>query len=243
MYPVKFAIEPKKVLHILLAGIAIIAIAHIASQWYLNAHPLPPTSTLYTLLAKFGLDDERGLGTWFSQTILMVGAGLLFIICTIKHKQKNTDAKYWGALGVIFIYLSIDEGISLHELAVAPTQRILGIGSGYLFFAWVIPALIILIGVSLFFLKFWWRLPRQTKILLLVSLGIFLSGSVGIELIESNYFSVILAWDVAGSAIWTTLILTEECLEMLGTSLFIYALLQYIALPGRKITAQLTQPR
>lgn len=235
----KFTLEPKKVFTALLICIALLGLAHIASQLYLNAHSLPQDSSRYLLVTKFGLDVERAFGTWFSQGMLLIASLLLFAICVIKRKQKDHDAAYWGCLGAIFMYLSIDEATSLHELAMDPTQGALGIEQGYLFFAWVIPALIILCFVGLFFVRFWWRLPQRTKILFVVSLGIFLSGAVGMEMIGSNYFSTTMAQDVGHSATWTMLILAEECLEMLGTSLFIYTLLQYIALPGRTITLQL----
>jgi hypothetical protein len=97
--------------------------------------------------------------------------------------------------------------------------------SGDHFFAWVIPysLLVLLVGVA--YLRFVFRLPPFVRDRVLLAGFVFVAGALGLEIVESYYYSQSGVKDL-NFAILTTL---EESMEMFGILLFIYALLHYIA--------------
>lgn len=232
----RFTVVPFKVFKFLLVCIGLLAIAHIITFILLQSGVIPLEGTRYAFIQRFNLDGEGTIGSWFSQVILLTAAVLLFLIFRLARKLNNKDSKYWGMLSVIFVYLSIDEAVALHEMAVEPVRQRLGIEGGYLYFAWIIPALIILALAGVLFLRFWRRLPRRTRYMFIVSLGIYLAGAVGVEMISANYHGTPGAFFSMYGSFWMISFLVEECLEMLGVSLFIWSLLDYIAQLHEKLT-------
>jgi hypothetical protein len=96
--------------------------------------------------------------------------------------------------------------------------------SRFLNILWVIPGSIFVITVLFTYLKFLNHLPNKTKLLFLTAGTIYVGGAVGLELI-GNYL-------VGDSGIHTFLsqmvVSVEECFEMSGIAIFIYALLSYL---------------
>jgi hypothetical protein len=108
----------------------------------------------------------------------------------------------------------LDEFISLHECANA--LRKLGL-HGIFYYAWIIPA-VILVGFFLAsFFKFLMHLPQKTKWRFILSGGVFLLGAVGFELLGSGIEEQLGAEKILLDPLYQFLMTTEETLEMLGT--------------------------
>ncbi len=173
---------------------------------------------LHLITQKY-LEREASLPTWFSQIQLFVAAAITFYIA------KINNSKLWYFLSIIMLYLSIDEGSEIHELATEYLQNKLGIESGYLFFAWIIPAAIIIVILGLLYFKFWWNLPKKTRILIALSAIIFVSGGLIIEMISANYW---VSHEFQFDFTYRILNAFEEGFEMIAISLYIYAFLDYL---------------
>jgi hypothetical protein len=119
--------------------------------------------------------------------------------------------------------LSIDETIQFHEHLSHPIRTLVGT-SGILYFAWVIPGFIFVLILGLFLLKFIKSLPRNTRILFIISGFIYLMGAIGMELV-GGYIYNSSGYENITYAMVTNL---EESLEMIGILIFIYALMRYI---------------
>ena len=95
---------------------------------------------------------------------------------------------------------------------------------GFLYYAWVIPYGIALLLALIPLTKLLLKLPVEISRLFFISGVIFVAGAIGLEMIEGKIqFS-----DSRYNINYLILYSIEETLEMLGVSLFIYALLRYI---------------
>ena len=55
---------------------------------------------------------------------------------------------------------------------------------GVFYFSWVIPALIAVAGVVLFYLRFLWKLPPTTRLLFLIAGVWFVASAAGGEMVQ-----------------------------------------------------------
>lgn len=103
------------------------------------------------------------------------------------------------------------------------------------FFAWVIPGSAIVLATGIFFLKFLVELPRMTRKQFIVAGCLFMGGALEVEFIETYYWGRHggdnFAWQMIGT--------TQECLEMVGIVVFIWALLKYCEQNYRELRLRL----
>lgn len=170
----------------------------------------------------FDFDTEGNFPSMFSSLNLLFCSILLFIN-GLAHNRKSNNFYSWMGLSAIFLFLSVDEMISLHERLTSITKNFVD-ASGFLFNAWVIPYGIALVIVAVLYFRFLFRLPRNILILFIISFLIFATGAVGFEMIEGSHYEV---YGETPTLYYSVLYTIEETLEMLGIILFIYALLSY----------------
>jgi len=209
-------LSPKKICLVL--GL----IATILLGIYITILILVPTfnaSEEMGVVGLFNVNNEVSIPTWFSQIILFGAAVTLLAISACSKTWK----KSWKYLGFIFIYLSIDEGASIHELTVFPLRDFFNIQSGPLYYTWVLLFGGILLLLAMIYLKFFMNLPRKTQIILFSAALIFVSGAIGMEMVGSNLASQ----TGETSYSYSLVVAVEEYLEMIGVILFIYGLLSY----------------
>lgn len=181
-------------------------------------------------------DKELSIPSLLSVMQFYILAFLLAIVGRITEQTNDPDHRYWSILAVMSLVFSFDEGASIHELATQPLQRLLGQNlPGYLHFAWVIPAAILVIVILAFFLKFFFSLPRRTQILFFISVFVYISGVLGMEMISANYAEINGIKNI-GYNVFVTL---EETLEITGMVIAIYALLDYIQKKASGISFQI----
>lgn len=175
------------------------------------------------LLDVFEISGEDNLGAYFSSINLLTASLLLFIIYKYHKNNGISDSRYWLVLSIIFLALSIDETVCLHELLVAPIRDYFHIEHLF-YFAWVIPGMIICVILAAYFLKFYLSLPARYKRLFGISAFLLIGGAIGIEIIDGYIYSLAQERNLA-YILLTTL---EEAMEMLGIIIFIYSLIDYL---------------
>lgn len=174
------------------------------------------------LIRLVDFDKERNIPAFYSALAIMFAAVILGYIAAIE-KKKNGDYKRWMGLVFLFIFLSMDEAVSIHELLSGPTRSLMNL-NGALYLAWVVPYSLLALGLLLVYVKFLFSLPFAVRTLFILSGVIFVSGAVGFELLGSNYHYIGNAEDPGYALIYTL----EELLEMMGIAVFVYSLLFYI---------------
>lgn len=138
---------------------------------------------LAKLMKRFDLGHEPSLPNWYSSIALLAASVLLAIIATAEKYAASIDTSRWYALSAGFLLMAVDEAILIHAMANAPLHEWLNTG-GLLYFAWVIPYFILVLLLGAFFLPFLLRLNSRTRSLFVISAALFVSGAVGVELIE-----------------------------------------------------------
>ena len=181
------------------------------------------TNIIHILLSFFYLDNENNIPTYFSSILLLTAALLLFYISLHKFRSSNQFKYNWLILSAVFLILSMDEFMSVHELMIEPMQELLN-PSGVFYFAWVIPGMVFVGALGLLFLRFLIKLKASYRNKFIISAILFLGGALGIEMI-GGYINFSLGTENYLYAMAANL---EEALEMIGISYFIYSLLLYV---------------
>jgi hypothetical protein len=216
----------KTMLLIVLCLVLMSPLAHLASS-------LPePLHKFFSVLDRGGknptirtldLDSERSIATWFSSSALLFCSILL---TTIAYYGQGGDryARHWKLLAVIFLFMSLDEAASFHEMLISRLRSALDAG-GFLYYAWVIPGAAFVLVFALAYLKFFLDLPSRSRRLFAIAGILYIWGVLGMEMI-SGYQA-----DLFGrtTPIYVVITTIEETSEMLGISIFTYSLMSYAA--------------
>lgn len=168
---------------------------------------------------RFDVDVEQSVYTWFSTCLLLVAGLLLFAVASEKAERNELLIPHWLALSAIFVLLSLDEMLGLHELASSLLAARID-NTGLLFFAWAGPALVLCALGALAYIPFIMSFPPMQRALLLLSGAVFVAGAIGMEMVAGAYV------EEAGIMTLTYRFLTtvEEGLEGLGIILFLYTI-------------------
>ncbi len=180
---------------------------------------------------------ENSVGTWFS-VVLNAGVGLaalgVAMVCRRAGKARATTLA-WSVIALFFLYVSLDDHLVLHERLAGGIGRVLltyraSESYPFLTYEWIYLFAPLFALFGLFMLVFLFR--QQTglwnRALLVLALGVW-AAAVALD-----------AWEGAGlpyegvqqSLGWSRLkfrhgvMLVEEMLELLGSTLFLYLFLR-----------------
>jgi hypothetical protein len=181
---------------------------------------------VHKVMKLFYLDLELNVPAFFSALILLMAAALLSAIFYLRMSASEKGTAYWAVLAAGFTFMAFDEVAALHERMIEPMRAMLGEHDlGALYFAWVVPAGVVVLFLGIYFLKFLWNLPASTRNYFVIAGFIFLGGAFGLELFEGKHAELYGKEDL----IYYTLVTCEEAMEMLGVMVFIHGLINYIS--------------
>ena len=170
----------------------------------------------------FNFDAERNVPTLYAAATLVFSSILLLFIAS-EHRRLGQSNILWFMLSAIFLFLAIDEMLSIHERLLRPTRDLLGT-SGLLYYAWVIPYSIASLIIGVIYFRFLCALPPKIKRLFLASGFIFVLGAIGFEMLcgwQAELFG-------KKAHLYIIFYTCEELLEMIGVAVFLYSLTLYI---------------
>lgn len=177
-------------------------------------------------IPKFYFDAEKNIPTYFSGILLFMAAQLLFLITRKKYILEDKFKNKWLILGIIFLFLSADEMTSIHELAGAwliifleDVIDIWRLGS-----PWVIVYLPLVAVFGISYLRFIFKGVEfnDTRNLIILSAVLFVGSAIGFEILAAPYANM------ADKLVYHVIMTLEELFEMLGISIFIAALMNYL---------------
>lgn len=219
-HPVTIPLSPNTVAAFL-STIAAMLVAASVSLLLLDYATGYSSVIIHKLVKLFNLDLEVNVPTFFSVLLLTTASILLAVITYTRIKQKASPRIAWGILSFGFLFMAFDEMASVHERLIEPTREIMGIENlGLFYYAWVIPAFILIGVLGLAYLKFLIQLPKHIRFYFILAATMFLGGAVGLELLEGVYGT--------GNFMYNLFVTCEEALEMGGVIVFIWALLRFI---------------
>ncbi len=195
-------------------GLAHFVTHHVAPH---QNHPIAK------VMHRFDLGHEPSLPNWYSSLALLAVAGMAGLLARAERGADPRQARSWVQFSALFVALAVDEAILIHELANVPVRGLLGT-SGALYFAWIIPGAGFALAVALFFRRFLFALEARTRNLIVASGAIFVSGAIGVEMLEG----IIVPTLGVGSLDYTAAEMIEEGLEMCGVVLVLYALTDHL---------------
>ncbi len=207
------------------------------------------------------LDLESNLPTFFNCGLFFLAAPLFYL-----HGRSASpkDRRGWFVMAGIFVFLGIDEGSQIHEKLMNVTNRLLhdsgagGPAMDWLFFAWVIPYGLALLGLVAVLFRWFTQMEPKLRRNLVISGVVYVSGAIVMEMIGSKVLMSIAPKDVSAypwmpcevygdpSGCWAfmepgyvALYTVEETLEMTGLILCIRALLQAFERNGQRLSLNL----
>ncbi len=222
---VQLSFNPLAILRVLIFTILLLLAAHITA--FILTVVLQSTSGLSRNMERyFDFNLERNFPTYFSVMLLAFTAVLLLIIYRCSKINHDKTKRYWLVLALIFIFMSIDESIQVHEhLAEILRPKLSSDLSGLLYWSWVIVYGFLFLVVCIYMLRFVLNLPAFTRKMFFLSAFLFVGGALGLELLEGYFFKLYGINHIYNRVLYCI----EELLEMFGVSIFIYGLLDYLA--------------
>lgn len=168
----------------------------------------------------FDLDEEGNIPALFSTFLFFIDSALLFAIAKSYSSFRST----WWFLAAAFLFLGIDENVSIHESFVAIIRNRFHLG-GLFYFAWVIPYGIATLILAVFLIPWFCKLERNTRWWFAAAAVIFVSGAIGMEMIGGRHLE---SMGKHKDAIYYLFATVEESLEMSGLIVFAYGLLKLL---------------
>ena len=178
------------------------------------------------LLFQFYVDGEFRLPAFYSSFLLACCAWLLYRVSTEPAVTK-VDRRYWLSLAFGFALLAIDELFAFHERSITPLQSVLDIDSGVLFYAWVAPALVLIVGLAAVYTRFVWRLPPPVRLGVIVGGCFYLGGAIGFEMLSGAFDAAQGSANPREHVGYQVLVTVEESLEMVGAVIFLTTVLVF----------------
>lgn len=185
---------------------------------------------LRPLLGFLSLSYEQNLPTWYASGLLLCCALVLVAIARDAALRGAPHRRHWWGLAAAFFYLSMDEAVGLHEHLGGWLEL-----DGVLYFSWVVPAGAAVLMFGLLYLPFLARLPARPRWRFLIAGVLYVSGALGMEL-PLGYWTERHGND---NLVYALIDLVEESLELLGVSLFLVALVEYL---GARVRVTLSAP-
>lgn len=192
--------------------LAVLLIAGLEALYFYMPKLAP--STTDGRVAALDLDGEGGLAVWFSSTLLLLAAGMTWIVYGMRRQQPDDyhgHYRVWLWAAVCWAVMSLDESASLHEafkelMSQQTGQRLYGDGSLW----WVISYGVVLGAVGL-------RLVWDMRLYRL-STAVFLAAGTCFALAVAAQLELILPASGARG------VMLEEGLEMVGDVLLLLAM-------------------
>ena len=219
--PLVVGIRVRSVVRVLVAMIILIGVAGVLAYAIGSVGSL---TGFRPTLDRFNLDGEASVAAWFSGGVLLLCAGVLALLAGGADHAADAQRRSWWLLALLFGAMSVDEVVSFHELLIGRLRGLMNAG-GIFYFAWVIPASLLVAVLALSLIPFLRSLPRKTAVRFLVAGTFFVAGALGLEMVAG--------WHVQRHTFenltYFVMATVEELLEMVGATLFLRALLLYLS--------------
>lgn len=216
----KAVIRQKRVIRVLLLLFAFLLLGQFLALYCRFGLDKP---NAFGIVPLFLFDRENNLPTLFSGVQLAIAALLALGIAYFVRSQQTGKARPWFIIAAVLSYLGIDDMASIHDhIDLAIMARVET--TGLIHWPWVIPYAILALGIMIYFVPFFFKLPVKTRLFFATSAAMYIFGGIGMEMIGASHAEHA-GEDGLQYAIYTTI---EESLEMLAVTLLIAGLIHYI---------------
>ena len=172
------------------------------------------------LFSLFFIDGEGNLPAIFSTCLFLLNA-VLFLMVWQAAGPAGDSQKIWLVLAIVFVFLALDESISIHERLIDPLRQALG-ATGVFYYAWIIPYGIGVLLLAIVAIPVFWRMPKRIRFWFGLSAAIYLFAAIGLEMVSGKYLVMM---NENKDIVWILMATLEESLEIAGLIILVYALL------------------
>lgn len=207
-------LKERSVRRVLFLAAAAVSLLGLSAE--LVHHLIPAVRS--SVLPMFSLSVEGNFPTWYASGLLLSCGLMLLVIATGVRQSGASFRRHWTFLGGVFLYMSLDEAVELHEHLGEVVEL-----HGVLYFSWVVPAAVIVLLLGLLYLPFLKHLTARMRWRFILSGVLYVGGALVLEL-PLGYWAERAGRDnlVYGLIDWV-----EETLELMGATLFLDSLLVY----------------
>lgn len=224
------SLSVKGIINLLLLITLILLVTHLVS-FLIVYHDSGDSRFIPYLDMYFNFNRENNVPSFFSSLLLLFSSLLLWLIYKLTE-IRDTYRKRWLLLAAIFLFLTLDEALKIHERINVFTSLIFTDNmGGYLTWTWIIPYMLLFLAVAIYNFRFVLQLPRSIRNTFMLAGCLFVFAAAAIESIEGRLM-IITAEDPVVLMITTTI---QELGEMISIILFISGLLRYLALTSKKL--------
>ena len=185
--------------------------------------PIYDLKTKSGVVPLFSLSYEENIPTFYSAILLLVCSLLLALVAAGARRNGERFVRSWWVLSAGFLYIAVDEVLQFHE----QLSKLIKL-EGALFFSWIVPAAILVVGLGVAYVPFLRALPRRIALRFLLAGTIYVGGALVMEL-PLGYWTTHHGTDNLEYGLIDAF---EETLEMLGLNLFLLTLLDHLADKG-----------
>ncbi len=219
----RIPVDPRGVARFMAVVVLSLASLSLAGQFFKHAMG---HDYLLGFVPLFDLNGERNVPAWFSSSVLLTCSLLLAAVARLEGGEGGRDVVRWWGLSAVFLLMSVDEAVQIHEQTIDPLRTVLGTG-GIFHYAWSVLGLAFVLVFAAVYLPFVARLNAGTRRLFVAAGALYVGGALGVEFVQGWHDGL---YGVDGT---TALITTvEEVLEMSGLVVFVYALLSRLGSHG-----------
>lgn len=219
--------RPLPILRWLSLATAALVVLHVAS------FPLDGQAGLDRtrgILRQFDLNGEGNLGAWFESFLLLCSAVTVALIALDARERGNPMAARWGVFAAGLLAMAVDETAQLHNLASAGLRNALGT-DGFLYHAWVLPALVVVAVGCVYLLPLVREVPLEFQGRLFLAGAVYVGGAVGLEILGGPLRAL-----GKESLAYQMIMTLEEVCELAGLLLLMATLFRLAGHYGTRVT-------
>jgi hypothetical protein len=213
--------KPSRIFFILSGIVLMLLVLHLTSFHFQEAEELN------TFFLQTNFNAEKNIPSTFS-SLLHLFASLSLALVGISRLNINTSKAFWFFLSFIFLFLSLDELLRIHEKITGPLTGLMA-ETGTFIYSWTLYYGIGLLILGVLVLKPLIALPDKTRNQFIIAGGIFIFGAIGMENLAGRHIheNNIAPADIITHPDIFILSTIEETMEMMGVIFFIYAVLRF----------------
>jgi hypothetical protein len=201
--------------------IIVTSLLFVALLCYIFSHVTGHGNVL-GFLRLFNVSREQSIPTYFSTFNLLLSSLLILILSKSQHSSSGKVSRHWLLFAAVFLYLSIDEGASIHE-NFAQVQDYLE-NHGLLphileVNKWLPIGVVLALVVGFIFLPLVRSLPRDTMMYFMIAGVIYFIGVFGFEFVGTLMLQTGFV-ESKSDLIYSFRRILEEGFEMYGIALF-----------------------
>lgn len=219
----------------LAATTAVVLAANPVTRWYASERRDEDPDYPATVPLLFDVNTEATVPTWYSAGLLLAVAAIAGLVAAVSRAATIRGAWRWLLLGAVFVAMSLDESVALHERLGEVVPGTLDIDEeGPLRNPWVVAGIVPGLALGLLTARAVATLPGRTRRWVVVGLGTYLGGALALE----GLSGVVL--DAHGNGFWYAAVTwAEEGAEMAGAVVLCYALLAAVEVRVREGSVRL----